>query len=55
MGYAQALVNVNKNDEWTTPRHAVEVILPYVPEGATVWCPFDLPSSQYKHVFYGGG
>lgn len=51
MGYAEALKNVNKNDEWETPRHAVEIILPFVPNGATVWCPFDTPSSKYVQVF----
>ena len=55
MGYATALKNINKNDEWGTPRHAVEIILPYIPDGATVWCPFDAKSSQYVHVFSGGG
>ena len=54
MGYASAVKNMNKNDEWGTPRHAVEIILPYVPAGATVWCPFDLQHSQYKQVFDGG-
>lgn len=55
MGFALAVKNLSKNDEWYTPRHAVEIILPYIPDGATVWCPFDLPSSQYVHVFGGGG
>ena len=53
MGFALAVKNLSKNDEWYTPRHAVEIILPYIPDGATVWCPFDMPSSQYVHVFGG--
>lgn len=55
MGFALAVKNLSKNDEWYTPRHAVEIILPYIPNGATVWCPFDTLSSQYVHVFDGGG
>ena len=55
MGYALELMKMGKNDEWYTPRHAVEIILPYVPDNATVWCPFDTQSSQYVHVFNGGG
>ena len=55
MGYALELMKMGKNDEWYTPRHAVEIILPYVPDNATVWCPFDTQSSQYVHVFNGVG
>ena len=54
MGFALAVKNLSKNDEWYTPRRAVEIILPYIPDGATVWCPFDMPSSQYVQVFSGG-
>ncbi|HAP5496858.1 TPA: hypothetical protein IU017_002871 [Enterococcus faecalis] len=36
-----------KSDEWYTPAYAVEPIIPYLKKGSTVWCPFDLPDSNY--------
>ena len=30
------------NDECYTPDYGVKPILKYIPEGATVWCPFCL-------------
>jgi hypothetical protein len=30
------------NDEYFTPRYAVEPILKYISPGSTVWCPFDV-------------
>ncbi len=35
------------NDEKHTPRWGVEPILPYIPKGAIVWCPFDTADSEY--------
>lgn len=37
----------NENDEFYTPNYAIEPILDYIKEGSTVWCPFDLPESNY--------
>lgn len=54
MGFADYVTKLSKNDEWYTPQHAVEVILPYIPKGSKVWCPFDLPESQYVKVLSGG-
>ena len=36
-----------KSDEWYTPAYAIEPIIPYLKKGSTVWCPFDLPESNY--------
>lgn len=36
-----------KSDEWYTPAYAVEPIIPYLKKNSTVWCPFDLPESNY--------
>ena len=55
MGFALAVKNLSKNDEWYTPRRAVEIILPYIPDGATVWCPFDKQESEFVKVFTMGG
>ena len=36
-----------KNDECYTPAYAVKPILKYIPEGSTVWCPFDTDKSEF--------
>lgn len=53
-GFINALQHMNGTDEWYTPRHAVEVILPYIPKEYTIWCPFDKEISQYVQVFKRG-
>lgn len=35
------------NDEFYTPRYAVEPILKYIPAGSKVWCPFDTEKSNF--------
>jgi hypothetical protein len=35
------------DDERPTPQILVDAILPYIPNGVTVWCPFDLPHSRF--------
>lgn len=35
------------NDEFYTPRYAVEPILKYVRKGSIVWCPFDTEQSLF--------
>lgn len=37
----------SKNDEFYTPRYAIKPILKYIPNNATVWCPFDLEESNF--------
>lgn len=53
------------NDECYTPDYGVKPILEFIPEGVTVWCPFDTPESEfvkqiskqnpvvYSHIDYG--
>ena len=55
MGFALTLTTMKKQDEWYTPRHAVEIILPYIPERSRIWCPFDKEYSEYVRVFTGVG
>lgn len=55
MGFADYVTKLSKNDEWYTPAHAVEILLPYIPKDAVVWCPFDTNESQYVKVLSGGG
>lgn len=38
------------NDECYTPRYAVDPIVEYIPEGATVWCPFDTVESEFVKI-----
>ena len=35
------------NDECYTPDYGVTPILKYIPEGVTVWCPFDTEESEF--------
>ncbi len=43
----------NEKDEYYTPPILAEVIVPYVPEGAKVWLPFDTENSEFVHAFAG--
>ena len=35
------------NDEFYTPKYAIEPILKYIPKGSKVWCPFDTNESLF--------
>ena len=48
-GYLTAKTD-KASDEVYTPRYAVEPIIKYIPEGATIWCPFDTEDSEYVKV-----
>ena len=41
------LYSKGKNDECMTPSYGVEPILKYIPQNATVWCPFDKKNSEF--------
>lgn len=47
MNAQKLLFPKGNNDECYTPRYFVELILPYIPEGAVVWCPFDTEESWF--------
>ena len=47
MDSRRVMYSAGKNDECFTPAYAVQPILEYIPDGATVWCPFDKPESEY--------
>lgn len=36
-----------KNDECFTPKNGVVPILEFIPEGKTIWCPFDTIESEF--------
>ena len=55
MDLVSALKNMKKHDEYYTPKEAVKLLLPYVPKGKTIWCPFDTESSEFVQVFTRGG
>lgn len=44
-----------KTDEWYTPYYAVEPIVPYLEPRAKIWCPFDLPESNYVRCLLDNG
>lgn len=48
---AQLQYTFNKNDEYKTPRYAVEPIVKYLKKGAIIWCPFDTADSEYVLTF----
>lgn len=41
------LYNKGKNNECYTLDYGVKPILKYIPKDAVVWCPFDLPDSEF--------
>lgn len=41
------LYSVGNNDECFTPSYGVLPILKYIPNNATVWCPFDTEESEF--------
>lgn len=44
-----------KDDEWYTPREAVEPIIKYLKPNSTIWCPFDKKESEFVKVFNENG
>lgn len=42
---------LHKDDEYETPKYAVEIIAQYIPENAIIWCPFDTIDSNFVKVF----
>lgn len=40
-----------KQDEFFTPRYAIDPILRYIPQGARIWCPFDTEESIFVKEF----
>lgn len=49
-----AQIAKNKNDEYFTPKYAVDPILKYLKPNSTIWCPFDKDISEYVRVLRGG-
>ncbi|CAB4158166.1 hypothetical protein UFOVP695_37 [uncultured Caudovirales phage] len=44
-----------KNDEFYTPKYAIEPILKYLKPNSLIWCPFDNENSNYVKVFIENG
>ena len=49
------LTSDKDNDELYTPSYAVKPIVKYLPNNATIWCPFDTEKSQYVQECKRGG
>ena len=47
---SKILYSSGNNDECYTPDYAVKPILEYIPDGATVWCPFDTEASEFVRL-----
>ena len=43
------------NDEFYTPKYAIEPILKYIPKGSRVWCPFDTEESFFVKMIRESG
>jgi hypothetical protein len=41
----------SKNDEFFTPKYAIEPILKYISPKSTIWCPFDTSESLFVKLF----
>jgi len=44
---AEKTTERNPNDEFYTPKYAIEPLLKYLKPNSYVWCPFDLPESNF--------
>lgn len=49
MSFGNEIKRKANTDEWYTPLHAVELILPYAK--GKVWCPFDTDDSYFPRLF----
>jgi len=45
----------SQQDEWMTPAYAVRPLLPYLKPKSSIWCPFDLLSSEFYRVLKKAG
>lgn len=43
-------VKKGETDNWLSPPHVVEILVPYLKKFKTIWCPFDLESSAFVQV-----
>ena len=48
---AQIQYKFNKNDEYYTPRYAVEPIAKFLKPNSIIWCPFDKEESEFVKLF----
>jgi len=49
------LYSEGKNDECLTPIYAIKPLLKYISKDKTIWCPFDLPESNFIKLFIENG
>jgi len=54
IGYLKAKTD-KASDEVFTPKYAVLPLVKYIPNGSTIWCPFDTLESEYVKVFIKNG
>tara|TARA_R110000803_G_C11834621_1_gene303771 strand:+ start:134 stop:688 length:555 start_codon:yes stop_codon:yes gene_type:complete len=45
----------NENDEFYTPNYAIEPLLKYLDPKSKIWCPFDLPESNFVKLLIKNG
>ena len=44
---AEKTIERNENDEFYTPNYAINPLLKYLKNNSFIWCPFDLPESNF--------
>lgn len=54
IGYLKAKTD-KASDEVFTPKYAVLPLVKYIPNGSTIWCPFDTLESEYVKIFIENG
>ena len=52
---AEKTTSRNENDEFYTPNYAIEPLLKYLKPNSYVWCPFDLPESNFVKILEKNG
>lgn len=55
MNSQNILYSSGKNDECKTLEYAVKPILPYLPKGKIIWCPFDKEDSVFCLLLHNAG
>ena len=43
------------NDEWYTPKYAINPIIKFLPKNKIIWCPFDTKESNYVRLLKNQG
>ncbi len=51
----EVIGNINPNDEYYTPKYAIQPLLKYLKPNSSIWCPFDTDDSFFVKVLTNEG